>query len=312
MKGRMGQSTNFMNFCVRFPSCVAHMKITDILSTGKVTVSCEVFPPKADAPLENSQKIIREIAELKPSFMSVTYGAGGTTQENTVKIADEIQNVNNITALAHLTCIGSNKENIAQVLNELKSHNITNILALRGDFPENWPSTDPGEYRYASELTEAILQSGDFCVGGACYPEGHTEAKSLQSDIEYLKVKVDSGCSFLTTQMFFDNNILYNFMFRMLKNGVDVPVVAGIMPVTNARQLARIHTLSNATVPPRFRAIVDRFADNADAMKQAGIAYATEQIIDLVANGITHINIYTMNKPDIAGRIMSNLSEIFK
>ena len=286
------------------------MKITEILSSKNITVSCELFPPKAGTPLSDAKNMIREIAELQPSFMSVTYGAGGTTRDNTVEVANEIQNVNGVAALAHLTCIGADAKAISSVLGELKAKNITNILALRGDIPPDGCAS--GEYLYASQLTEAILRYSDFCVGGACYPEGHLESKSLQDDINNLKIKIDSGCGFLTTQMFFDNNILYDFMFRLLKNGIDVPVIAGIMPVINAKQIARICSLSGTTLPPRFRAIVDRFADNPNAMNQAGIAYATEQIIDLIANGVNHIHIYTMNKPDIAGRIMSNLSEIFK
>jgi len=286
------------------------MKITDILNAKNVTVSCELFPPKAETPLAGAKKVIRNIASLNPSFMSVTYGAGGTTRENTVKIANEIQNVNGVTALAHLTCIGSDTPTIHAILDALKAKNITNILALRGDIPPG--GCAPSQYRYASQLTEAILRHGNFCVGGACYPEGHPEAKSLQADIESLKIKVDAGCAFLTTQMFFDNNLLYNFMFRLLKNGVDVPVVAGIMPVINAKQITRICALSGTALPPRFRAIIDRFADHPAAMHQAGIAYATEQIIDLIANGVNHIHIYTMNKPDIAQRIMGNLSKIFR
>ncbi|MCL2194961.1 MAG: methylenetetrahydrofolate reductase [Oscillospiraceae bacterium] len=285
------------------------MKITDILNNN-ITVSCELFPPKAGVPLEGAKNVIREIADLKPSFMSVTYGAGGSTRGNTVEIANEIQNVNGVAALAHLTCIGSDATEIGAVLDELKSKNITNVLALRGDVPAEGCAT--GDYAYANELTEAILRHGDFCVGGACYPEGHPESPSLQADIDSLKRKVDAGCAFLTTQMFFDNHVLYNFMFRLLKSGVDVPVIAGIMPVINAKQIARICSISGTVLPPRFRAIVDRFADNPAAMNQAGIAYATEQIIDLIANGVNHIHIYTMNKPDIAGRIMRNLSEILK
>ncbi|MCL2424735.1 MAG: methylenetetrahydrofolate reductase [NAD(P)H] [Oscillospiraceae bacterium] len=288
------------------------MKITDILNQKNVTVSCELFPPKSESLLTDAKQVIREIADLKPSFMSVTYGAGGSTRENTVRIADEIQNVNDITALAHLTCVSSDKKEIKTVLDDLKTRNITNILALRGDYPTDESVRKIGAYQYASQLTEAILEHGDFCVGGACYPEGHLESSCMQEDIEHLKIKVDSGCAFLTTQMFFDNNIMYNFMFRLLKNGVDVPIIAGIMPVINARQIDRICKLSGTTLPPRFRAIVDRFADNPAAMNQAGIAYATEQIIDLIANGVNHIHIYTMNKPDIARRIMNNLSEIFK
>ena len=240
--------------------------------------------------------------------MSVTYGAGGGTSDYTVKIASELQKTCGVTPLAHLTCVSSTREKVHRVLEELKAHKIENILALRGDIPQD--GNTPKVYHYASELIREIREAGDFCIGGACYPEGHPESRNSADDIEGVRRKVESGCEFLTTQMFFDNNILYSYMFRLLKNGIDVPVAAGIMPVTNAKQIGRIIGLSNTVLPPRFRAIVDRFADNPAAMRQAGIAYATEQIIDLIANGVTHIHIYTMNRPDIAGKIMENLSEI--
>ena len=287
------------------------MKITEVLNAG-LTVSCELFPPKPETPFENVKKLVHEIALLKPSFMSVTYGAGGGNSSNTVQIADEIQNGNRVTALAHLSCVTAGRDQIHRVLDELKARRIENILALRGDLPAEGVFPAAGGYRYASELVEDIRSYGDFCVGGACYPEGHPESASLRQDIDNLKRKVDSGCQFLTTQMFFDNHILYNFLFRLMQSGVHVPVIAGIMPVTNGRQIARICKLSGTELPPRFRAVVERFGDKPAAMNQAGVAYATEQIIDLIANGVNHIHIYTMNKPDIAGRIMGNLSEIFR
>lgn len=288
------------------------MKIIDILNSGKITVSCELFPPKPGAGLQGTKEIVQDIAALKPSFMSVTYGAGGGTSNNTVSLANEVQNTNGITALAHLTCVSSDKGKIKSVLAELQSCGIENILALRGDVPDGTLFPKAAQYQHANELIEEIQATGGFCVGGACYPEGHPESPSMQKDIEGIKMKIDSGCQFLATQMFFDNNVLYNFMFKLLKQGIDVPVIAGIMPVTNAKQIARICSLSGTALPPRFRAIVDRFADNIAAMKQAGIAYATEQIIDLIANGVNNIHIYTMNKPDIAGSIIHNLSEIFR
>jgi len=289
------------------------MKITDILGAGKVSVSFELFPPKHGSLLDGAKSIVRETAALGPSFISVTYGAGGGESSHTVSLADEVQNVCGVTALAHLTCISSRRDSVHAVLDELKMLGIENILALRGDIAESAPLlAEDGGYRYACELMEDIRDYGGFCIGGACYPEGHPESASLQKDIESLKSKVDCGCEFLTTQMFFDNNILYNFMFRLLNNGIDIPVIAGIMPVTNGRQIARICKLSGTVLPPRFRAIVDKFSGSPAAMNQAGVAYATEQIIDLIANGVNNIHIYTMNKPDIAGRIMNNLSEIFK
>ena len=236
----------------------------------------------------------------------------GGTGKHTIRLADEVQNGCGVTALAHLTCVAHDKDTIREVLTELRSYGIENILALRGDIPDKASFPEPQQYRYASELIEEIQAYGDFCIGGACYPEGHPESSTLDKDIEYLKIKAASGCRFLTTQMFFDNNILYSFMFRLLKSGVDIPVIAGVMPVTNARQITRICKLSGTALPPRFRAIVDKFANEPAAMNQAGVAYATEQIIDLIANGVNHIHLYTMNKPDIAGRIINNLSEIFK
>ena len=291
------------------------MKIIDILNSGKVTVSCELFPPKHGSELTGAKLAVRETAKLGPSFISITCGAGGGTGDRTINLVDEAQNVCGITALAHLTCISAGRDTIRDALAELASHGIENILALRGDMPEGEQASaqpEARQYRHACDLMKEIRDYGGFCIGGACYPEGHPESATLQQDIENLKIKVDSGCQFLTTQMFFDNNILYNYMFRLLRNGVDVPVIAGIMPVTDGRQVSRICKLSGTALPPRFKAIVEQFSGNPAAMKQAGVAYATEQIIDLVANGIRHVHIYTMNKPDIAGGIMSNLSEIFR
>lgn len=287
------------------------MRLTELLKSDEVTISCELFPPKQGAQLENYKKIVKEMAALKPAYMSVTYGATGGTSDYTVELADEVCNVNHIPALAHLTCASSTKEKVASVIEELKEHKIENILALRGDIPQNADFPLPNQYKHASELIADIKAQGDFCIGGACYPEGHPETETIYKDLDHLKEKVDAGCEFLTTQMFFDNNILYNFMYKALKKGIDVPIVAGIMPVTNASQIKRIVSLSGNMVPPRFLAIVDRFGENPAAMKQAGIAYATEQIIDLIANGVNHVHIYTMNKPDIAGAILENLSEIY-
>ena len=287
------------------------MRLTELLKSDEVTISCELFPPKQGAQLENYKKIVKEMADLKPAYMSVTYGATGGTSDYTVELANEVCNVNHIPALAHLTCASSTKEKVASVIAELKEHKIENILALRGDIPQNAEFPPPDQYKHASELIADIRAQGDFCIGGACYPEGHPEAQTIYEDLDHLKEKVDAGCEFLTTQMFFDNNILYNFMYKALKKGIDVPIVAGIMPVTNAAQIKRITSLSGNMVPPRFLAIVDRFGENPEAMKQAGIAYATEQIIDLIANGVNHVHIYTMNKPDIAGAILDNLSQIY-
>ena len=286
------------------------MKVSNILNKDKVTISCEIFPPKKGTLLENYKGIAAEIAKLKPAYISCTYGATGGTSDYTVEIADTI-NACGVPAIAHLTCVSSTKEKVQSVINELKSRNIENILALRGDIPEHADFPLPDQYHHAIELIREIKEQGDFCIGGACYPEGHPEAYDMNEDLGYLKEKVEAGCDYLTTQMFFDNNIYYNFMYKALQKGINVPVVAGIMPVTTASQVKRSIALTGNLVPAKFLMIVDRFADDPEAMKQAGIAYATEQIIDLIANGVNHIHIYTMNKPEVAATIMNNLSSIY-
>ncbi len=286
------------------------MKIRDILKSEKPHISFEVFPPKTDAGYESVLTATRKIAALKPSFISVTYGAGGGTSKTTVSIAPQIKDDFGVTSLAHLTCVSSTKEEVHRVIDQLKENKIENILALRGDIPADSEFPHPNHYRYASELIEDIRKEGDFCIGAACYPEGHVETEHKKDDIRNLKHKVDCGVDFLTTQMFFDNNILYNFLYRIREKGITVPVLPGIMPVTNKKQIARIGGLSGTVLPERFRAIVDCFGDNPAAMQQAGIAYATEQIIDLIANNVNHIHVYSMNKPEVAEAIMRNLSEI--
>lgn len=286
------------------------MKVSQILKEDRVTISCEMFPPKKGTELSNYKGIVAEMVKLKPAYLSCTYGATGGTSDYTVEIADAI-NSHGIPAIAHLTCASSTKEKVDTVIAQLKECGIENILALRGDIPENADFPLPNQYHHAVELIAQIRETGDFCIGGACYPEGHPEASTMEEDLIHLKEKVDAGCEYLTTQMFFDNNIYYNFMYKALKKGIDVPVVAGIMPVTNANQVKRIVSLSGNLVPAKFTNIVDRFGDNPAAMKQAGIAYATEQIIDLIANGANHIHIYSMNKPDVAEAIMNNLSHIY-
>lgn len=286
------------------------MKVSELLNSEKVTISCEIFPPKQGAQLENYKNIVLDIAKLKPAYISCTYGATGGTSDYTVEIADYI-NQCNVPAIAHLTCASSTKEKVHSVIEELKQRKIENILALRGDIPENADFPLPDQYHHAIELIREIKEAGDFCVGGACYPEGHPESERMRDDLLFLKEKVDAGCDYLTTQMFFDNNIYYNFMQKALKVGVDVPVVPGIMPVVTASQVKRTMKLTGNLVPPKFLMIVDRFGDDPASMKQAGIAYATEQIIDLIANGVNHIHVYSMNKPDVAKAIFDNLSNIY-
>ncbi len=286
------------------------MKITEIISAKRPSLSFEVFPPKTDDKFDSVMSAAGAIADILPSYMSVTYGAGGTTAAFTAEICENLTK-RGVTPLAHLTCVNSTREKIRSQLEILRNKGIENILALRGDIPEG---ADPEsfEYKYASELTEEIKNFGGFCVGGACYPETHPESRDSRDDIEKLKIKVDAGCEFLTTQMFFDNNILYNFMYRLMRAGVDVPVVAGIMPVTNAQQIKRIMSISKSALPQSFVRIVDRYGDSPEAMKQAGIAFATQQIIDLYANGINAVHVYSMNKPDVATAIKANVSEIIK
>lgn len=284
------------------------MKISEIMKSKEMTLSFEVFPPKTWDAYESVKNTTEEIAKLNPDFMSVTYGAGGGTSKTSASITGNIMKKYGTTVLAHVTCVSSTREAVCSQLKELKEIGVENILALRGDIPREGLTAQ--DFRYASELIAQIKQMGDFCIGGACYPEGHVESPHQKEDILHLKEKVDMGCDFLTTQMFFDNNILYNFLYKIREAGITVPVVAGIMPVTNGKQIKRSCELSGTYLPQRFKTIVDRFGDNPSAMKQAGIAYATEQIIDLLANGVNNIHVYTMNKPDVAAKIQENLSEI--
>lgn len=287
------------------------MKLSELFANGKPTLSFEVFPPKTDAKFEEVMAATCAIADLKPAYMSVTYGAGGGTSEFTVAIAERIKHLG-VTPLAHLTCISSTPQTVNSMLQKLSDAGIENILALRGDIPSDLAGSDAERYyTYASDLIGDIRAfCGDFCIGGACYPEGHVECESGIRDIEHLKLKVDAGCEFLTTQMFFDNNILYNFLYKIREAGITVPVVAGIMPITNASFMKRTLSLTGTELPRRFKQLLDRFGDNPAAMKQAGIAYATEQIFDLYANGINAVHVYSMNKPDVAAKIFDSLCDI--
>lgn len=288
------------------------MKIREILKETTPHISFEVFPPKTDAAYESVLNATDKIAALHPSYISVTYGAGGGTSVNTVNIAAHIRDDLGVESLAHLTCVSSTREHVHKVIGELKEKGIENILALRGDIPQESDFPLPNQYQYACELIEEIKGAGDFCIGAACYPEGHVESENRKEDVLHLKEKVDRGVDFLTTQMFFDNSILYNFLYRIREAGVTVPVLPGIMPVTNKKQMKRICDMSGTVLPQRFLDVLDRFGDDPAAMQQAGIAYATDQIIDLFANGINHVHVYSMNKPEVAAAIMNNLSAIVK
>lgn len=284
------------------------MRITDIIKGDKPSLSFEVFPPKSSTSFEGVMTATREIAELSPGYMSVTYGAGGSTDKYTADIASAIKGMG-VTPLAHLSCITSTKAGVREALAELRKRGIENVLALRGDIPEGW-QTEGREYRYASELMQDVSEFGGFCIGGACYPEGHPESENGERDLDALAKKEEAGCSFLTTQMFFDNSIMYNFMYRLMRRGINLPVVPGIMPVTNAKQLKRIIAISGNALPQRFVRLIDRYGDKPEAMKQAGIAFATEQIIDLYANGFNAVHVYSMNNPSVARRIRDNISDI--
>ena len=288
------------------------MKISQILEQDGYRLSFEVFPPKKSTGLENVRKATEEIAKLEPSFVSVTYGAGGGTSDFTLDIAKNIKEQTGVPVLAHITCVSSSREKVASYIDALKASGIENVMALRGDLTPEMESQDRSgwDYRNAYQLVEELKAAGDFCIGGACYPEVHPESSCRNEDILHLKEKVKAGCDFLTTQMFFDNDLFYSFLYRVRDIGIDVPVIPGIMPITNANQVEKALKLSGCHMPIRFTSLVDRFGSNAAAMQQAGIIYATEQIIDLYANGIRNVHVYTMNKPEVASGILNNVSAI--
>ncbi len=288
------------------------MKLRDLLHTDMTALSFEVFPPKADTAFDSVRTATEEIARLRPAFMSVTYGAGGGTSRYTLDIARNIKKLYGVPTLAHLTCVSSTRDTVRERIAQMKEAGIENVMALRGDLTPELAASDRRDwhYRHAVDLVRELKESGDFCIGGACYPEIHPESTDQAEDIRYLREKVDAGVEFLTTQMFFDNNLLYNFLYKIREAGITVPVIPGIMPITNANQLERAITLSGSFIPQRFKSLVDRFGSDPAAMKQAGIAYATDQIIDLYANGIKVVHVYSMNKPDIAEKIQANLSDI--
>ena len=291
------------------------MKLTELLRQNQLHLSFEVFPPKTSTLFDNVKQATEEIARLRPSYISVTYGAGGGTSEYTLQIAEDLMKNLGVPTLAHLTCVSSSRETVRQRIQAMQDAGIENVLALRGDLTPELAASNrsKADYRYAVDLIRDLKASGaDFCIGGACYPEIHPESPNSVEDIRRLKEKVDAGCEFLVTQMFFDNNILYRYLYRIREAGIHVPVIPGIMPITSASQVDRAMKLSGSFMPTRFRSLVDRFGVNPDAMKQAGIIYATDQIIDLYANGVRNVHVYTMNKPDVAAAILNNLSDILK
>lgn len=282
------------------------MKITELFTPDRVHMSCEIFPPKQFEQMSDAKRVIGEICALRPAYVSVTYGAAGNTPHFTREMSECVAS-HDVTALSHLTCVNSSIAKVDQVLDELSAAGVENVLALRGDLATDGTFPDGEHYAHASDLIAAIKRRGGFCVGAACYPEGHPEAADRDADMSYLKLKQDMGADFLTTQMFFDNSVLYQFLYRALKKGVTLPVTAGIMPVTRAGQVRRIRSLAGTMLPPRFLAVVDRFGDNPESMQKAGVAYATDQIIDLIANGVSNIHLYTMNNPGVAKAIFDNL-----
>ena len=289
------------------------MKIIDRLTQPTLSLSFEVFPPKTEMRFDSVKSATEEIAKLHPSFMSVTYGAGGGTSKYTLDIAKNIKELYDVPTLAHLTCVSSTKATVGEKIRQIREAGLTNVMALRGDIPAGRENEDRSgwDYRHAVDLIRELKESGaNFCIGGACYPEIHPESANQKEDILYLKEKVDAGCNFLTTQMFFDNNLLYNFLYKIREAGITVPIIPGIMPITNGTQVARAIKLSGSFMPQRFKSLVDKFGSDPAAMKQAGIAYATDQIIDLYANGITNVHVYSMNNPDVAAKIQANLSDI--
>ncbi len=288
------------------------MKIIDILNQKKFSLSIEVFPPKTITSMESVKYATEEIGKLKPSFMSVTYGAGGGTSDFTIEIAKNLMEKNKVPLLTHLTCVSSSRKMVTQKIREIREAGIENVLALRGDIPNGMDNSElKWDYCHAVELIRQLKETEpDLCVGAACYPEVHPESKSQREDIFYLKEKVEAGVDFLTTQMVFDNNLFFNFLYKIREAGINVPVIPGIMPITNGNQLKQAISLSASHVPYRFKSLVDKFGTNPAAMSDAGIAYATDQIIDLFANDICNVHIYSMNKPEVAKGIMNNLANI--
>lgn len=286
------------------------MKIKELFKQKQPTISFEVFPPNKIYTLEKVYEVIDELSLLKPDFMSVTYGAGGSTRRNTVDIASKIKNINNIEALAHLTCIGATKKEIDEILKDLNKNNIENIMALRGDIPQECENKI-GEFSHANNLIKYIKEYGDFSIGGAFYPEGHQETNDLL-DLFNLKTKVESGTDFLISQIFFENEKFYEFKEKLGKLNIKTPLIAGIMPITNGKQIRRITSMCGCSIPEKLKKILDRYEDNPIAMREAGIAYAMEQIIELISDDVAGIHIYTMNRVEASKKIMENIGNILR
>lgn len=286
------------------------MLIRDIIANKKLSISFEVFPPKKDMPLDGVFKTIEELKNLNPDFISVTYGAGGSSKGRTIEIASAIKNKYGIETVAHLTGITSTKEEIKDVLDELKNNSIENVLALRGDIPNDFQINDNLDYKHSKDLIRDISERKDFSIAAAAYPEGHVEWRDLEDNIRYLKEKVDCGAEVLITQLFFDNNNFYEFREKLYKYNINVPVITGIMPVIDKKIIERIGMLSGAFIPQKLKNILDKYEGSSEALFEAGMAYTTEQISDLIVNGVQGIHIYAMNKPFVVKRIVENIKEI--
>jgi methylenetetrahydrofolate reductase (NADPH) len=275
-------------------------------------VSFEIFPPKANYPVDTIYNAIDELYNLEPDFISVTYGAGGSTKDKTVEISSYMQNKYNLTSIAHVTCISSTKNEIDNILNSLKENNVQNVMALRGDYPKDYvPGTLPDDgYKNSAELIEYFKRNSDLCIGAACYPEKHPDAKDLNFDIDFLRRKMNAGADFLVTQMFFDNELFYDFYDKSQKKGINLPIITGIMPILNKRQIDTIINLTGNSIPKKFRRLLEKYESNPEALKEAGMSYAVSQIIDLLSWGVDGIHIYTMNKPSTARKILGSIAAI--
>ncbi len=287
------------------------MKIIEKFKENRPLISFEIFPPKPDYPIDTIFNTIDELYSLEPDFMSVTYGAGGSTKDRTVEISSYIQNKYNLTSNAHVTCISSSKEEVQNISKSLKEKNIQNVMALRGDYPkDNLSGLPVDRYNNSVELIEYFKQNTDFCIGAACYPEKHPDAKDLNADIDFLKRKMDAGADYLVTQLFFDNGMFYDFYDKAIKKGIYLPISVGIMPILNKRQITSIVRLTGNSIPNKFSRLLDKYENNPEALKEAGMSYAVSQIIDLLSWGVDGIHIYTMNKPSTARKILENISAI--
>ncbi len=285
------------------------MKISSLFGKGKTVLSFEVFPPKKTSPVETIYDTLGQLKDLSPDFISVTYGAGGNAANTvTCDITSYIANTLNIPSVAHLTCVYSTKETVLKQLEMFREKGVENILALRGDVNPEIPRLH--DFEYASDLTAFIKANGDFHVSGACYPEGHLEAPSIVEDIRNLRHKTDAGAEHLMSQLFFDNSAFYNFREKALIAGINVPIEAGIMPVVNKKQIERMVSMCGASLPAKFSKVMQKYENNPEALRDAGIAYAVDQIVDLISNGVDGIHLYTMNNPYVARKISESIKNL--